>query len=83
MRNENELLRDNGKGVVMLQDKEDISEEEKTPDQVQKTKGRQAKKPTREKSILERLNPNTSSEEDDEEEEEERSEMIEVRRCHM
>ena len=50
MRNENELLRDNGKGVVMLQDKEDISEEEKTPDQVQKTNGRQAKKPTREKN---------------------------------
>ena len=79
MRNENESLTDNGKGVVMVQDKEDISEEEKTPDQVQKTKGRKAKKPIREKSILERLVPNTSSEEEEEEDEdEERSEMIEV-----
>ena len=35
------------------------------------------------KTILERLNPNTSSEEDEEEEEDEEvSEMIEVRRCH-
>ena len=66
----------------MLQDKGGISEEEKTPNQVQKTNESQAKKPTREKSIQKRLFVITSCEEE-EEEEEERSEIIEVRTCHM